>query len=396
MPEPFSAERLRELKARLDRDPTSRTFLQLAEEYRRAGRLAEAIQVLEAGVRIHPAYVAAQVVLGRTLLENGDPARAAVALQRAVELDPTQLVANRLLVETHLAMGETRAARERLDLYRLLNDRDTEIDRLDERIRELGGPPGAGSAKRRPIAGPSTRVRAPSFELPPPPAQPLMPLAAAESSPPSGRPKRSEQPFGPLLRFPFPGAPSAKAFAAASIFEIRTRHRATAAPLPPPSATSPPLPAPPPALAFEREDATAIWEPAVESQSAAPAPAEIEPEVAVAPPDLLPEGRMEEAPRQATSTLGELYLQQGHLADAEESFEAVLEARPADSAALAGLAEVRRRREEAEAAFFEVPGEGAEEQAAPVSAVGGLSSRKIVILRAFLQRMRKGSASHVS
>ena len=100
----------------------------------------------------------------------------------------------------------------------------------------------------------------------------------------------------------------------------------------------------------------------------------------------------------STTTLGELYLAQGHLADAEESFAAVLQTRPDDRAALLGLEEVRRRRQEAEEAFFDQDEPDSEVVAAPGAALagGGLTSRKILLLRDFLNRMRRGSGPHVS
>ena len=69
--------------------------------------------------------------------------------------------------------------------------------------------------------------------------------------------------------------------------------------------------------------------------------------------DLRPSAFRRRDERRATSTLGELYLAQGHLAEAEESFQSVLEARPGDTAALAGLVEVRVRMQRGdEAAAF--------------------------------------------
>ena len=79
MPEPFSPEQLNQLRQRWERDPKSRAFLQLAEEYRRAGRLGDAIHVLRAGLKEHPNYLSAQVALGRCLVETDD-ARAAIEI----------------------------------------------------------------------------------------------------------------------------------------------------------------------------------------------------------------------------------------------------------------------------------------------------------------------------
>ncbi|MCB1037069.1 MAG: tetratricopeptide repeat protein, partial [Acidobacteria bacterium] len=51
-----------------------------------------------------------------------------------LERDPTQLVANRLLVEAYIGQSEHAKATRRLDLYRLLNDGDPVIEELQERL----------------------------------------------------------------------------------------------------------------------------------------------------------------------------------------------------------------------------------------------------------------------
>ena len=123
------------------------------------------------------------------------------------------------------------------------------------------------------------------------------------------------------------------------------------------------------------------WEPV------APAPAEAFAEPAVAP--ALP---VSAAPKAASATLGELYLAQGHLDEAEESFQSVLLARPGDTAALAGLESVRQQRGDEAAAFAEdVP--AVEE---PRVIVGGLTARKAALLKDYLERIRRGARRHVS
>src|SRR5437762_1276050 len=87
------------LRERWERDRSSRIFLQLAEEYRRRGLHAEAIEVLETGLGYHPGYLAAQVALGRCRLEIGDVETAVAVFERVLTQDPTQAVASRLLVE---------------------------------------------------------------------------------------------------------------------------------------------------------------------------------------------------------------------------------------------------------------------------------------------------------
>ena len=107
------------LRERWERDRSSRVFLQLAEEYRRRGLLADALEVLQAGLAHHPGYLAAQVSLGRCWIEAGKPEAAAEVLTGVLAQDPTQAVASRLLIDVWLRLGEvdrTRAAIERCEL----------------------------------------------------------------------------------------------------------------------------------------------------------------------------------------------------------------------------------------------------------------------------------------
>ena len=53
------------------KDPTSRVFAQLADAYRKTGMLDEAIEVCVEGLKVHPSYNSARVVLGRAYLEKG-------------------------------------------------------------------------------------------------------------------------------------------------------------------------------------------------------------------------------------------------------------------------------------------------------------------------------------
>ena len=61
--------KIRDLERRLDLDPGSRLFVSLAEEYRKLGRMRDALGALQKGLLAHPGYVAAQVALGRVYVE---------------------------------------------------------------------------------------------------------------------------------------------------------------------------------------------------------------------------------------------------------------------------------------------------------------------------------------
>jgi tetratricopeptide (TPR) repeat protein len=89
------------LRRRVQQDPASIAFAQLAEEYRRIGELDEAVRVARAGLEPHPGYISARVTLGRALLELGRLDEAQVELETVVAAAPDNLSAIRALAEIH-------------------------------------------------------------------------------------------------------------------------------------------------------------------------------------------------------------------------------------------------------------------------------------------------------
>lgn len=129
--------RLNDLKQRWGQDPSSRLFLQLADEHRKLGQHQEAVAVLEQGLEHRPNDLSALVALGRSRLELENLEEAIEPLKTVVSRDPTHIVASKLLIEAHLQRGDAVKASERLQTYRLLNDRDPELDHLEYRLERL-------------------------------------------------------------------------------------------------------------------------------------------------------------------------------------------------------------------------------------------------------------------
>ena len=93
--------RIEELERRVQQDPASIAFGALAEEYRRADRLDEAIAVCRAGLERHPSYLSARVTLGRALQSLGQLDDARAEFERVIEVAPDNLAAIRALAELH-------------------------------------------------------------------------------------------------------------------------------------------------------------------------------------------------------------------------------------------------------------------------------------------------------
>lgn len=360
--------RIEELRKRLEKDPASRLFAQLAEEMRKEGQLEEAIQVCRDGLARHPTYPAARMTLGRALLDSGDYGSARTEFEQVVKNAPDNGLAHRFLGECQQEQGDTSGAATSYRTALMFAPGDAESA---ARLEALGGGPAAPTPVRAPVPPtPGRPMAAPRPQAPPPgsPARPPVPArpaatAAPVSPPPPGpapRPTPAPAPIaGRSAPVPPPPRPPVAAAAAAVAPPV-------AAPEPEPvaqaplarAAAAPPAPAPLDHSEGEgeapAEEAEVAAEPPpiklvdiledetfeLERPSEAPPvavdrAAEPPPAVAAAPAPAAVEGRAEfeldmdegaaVAPEPAASplasaTLAELYLQQG----AREQAEAVL------------------------------------------------------------------------
>jgi tetratricopeptide (TPR) repeat protein len=133
--------RIRDLKRRLELDPSSRLFVTLAEEYRKSGLLPEALSVLQKGLLAHPSYLSAHVALGRAYLEAGQITEAIATFTRVLSSDPGNLVSAKSLADIYMSRGEGVEAIKKYKLYRALSG-DRTVDDVIERLQvELAPPP---------------------------------------------------------------------------------------------------------------------------------------------------------------------------------------------------------------------------------------------------------------
>jgi tetratricopeptide (TPR) repeat protein len=98
--------RIEELRRRVQSDPASIAFAQLAEEYRRAGNYHEAIAACRGGLTIHPGYLSARVTLGRSLLEVNELDAAETELVYVLQNASENLAAIRGLAEVYHRRGQ--------------------------------------------------------------------------------------------------------------------------------------------------------------------------------------------------------------------------------------------------------------------------------------------------
>ncbi|MDE3156035.1 MAG: tetratricopeptide repeat protein [Acidobacteriota bacterium] len=144
--------RILELRRRVQQDPASIAFAQLAEEYRRAGDLQSAVRVSRDGLQRHPAYASARVTLARALVQLGDLDGAEAEFEQARRLAPDNLAAIRGLADLHQRRGQLGDAlaeyREALSLATNDPELETKVARL---AAEASGGVDAGSAIGAPV-----------------------------------------------------------------------------------------------------------------------------------------------------------------------------------------------------------------------------------------------------
>ena len=126
--------RIDDLRRRVERDPTSIAFAQLAEELRRAGHMQEAVETCRTGLSTHPGYVSARVTLARALTALDQLDEAQAELERVLRSAPENLTAVRGLADIARRRGNTREALMRYRAALSLAPNDPELQQIVARL----------------------------------------------------------------------------------------------------------------------------------------------------------------------------------------------------------------------------------------------------------------------
>ena len=470
--------RIDDLRKRLEKDPGSRLFAQLAEELRKDGDLEEAINVSREGLKRQPAYPSARMTLGRALFDTGDIAAARVEFETVLKGAPDNILASRVLAECLEGLGDLPAAVRQYKTTLALAPGDKQVqahlDAVEKKLKTAPAAPPPASSSAATMMMPAPAPPAPRSEggfepatdtspdryprperepAPPPPKPPdrdfaPIPLVAAdetfeleaahESTPtkvgggsasaaggdwvvgiatpmrpheaaPASAPAPEQtfpmpRPAYPEPAFPMPEEPPtveepapAPVARAEEAFELerpyeRPDQRADFSeeftPPTPEPPRLPPLPmeppAPPPEPPVVIPEPTLIVEPPAPPPMAAPAP----PVVAATP-------AAEPAPAEAdlsSSTLAELYFNQGFTDKALAVYRQLLQREPGNERARARLAEIEgleRHLREEEARGPEADRGGARD---PAAARRQAIERTIARLEGLLAAVKKGEA----
>jgi len=135
------------LTERIAKDPKSKLFVPLAEEYKKIGEIEMAIAVLTEGLKNNPGYVTAKSFLGRLLLDKGNLSEAQKEFEEVIKAIPDNVLAQRKLGDIHALQGRAQEALVFFKAVLTVNPKDPELKALVADIE-------AGRDVRGKIVGP--------------------------------------------------------------------------------------------------------------------------------------------------------------------------------------------------------------------------------------------------
>jgi hypothetical protein len=216
--DPMATSEIEKLERRYAENPQGLTFAPLAEVHRKSGDVARALELLRAGLELHPNYIPASIVLGRCHWDQGDLPAAESAFAHVLRLDDENVIALKSLADINERLerwGEAQRWLQRLVSVDRSNEEAREqLSRLEAAAKDRSARPAAPAAQPAASsnlpheidAAESTRTApAPSppaaaAPAPPAPAEPAaLDLTAAIADP---TPKAaSAEPKAPAIEF---------------------------------------------------------------------------------------------------------------------------------------------------------------------------------------------------
>jgi tetratricopeptide (TPR) repeat protein len=157
----MALEEIERLKDKIEKDPSSKLFVPLAEEYKKAGMYDEAIDVLAKGLEKQPAYLSARVSLAKIYVERGLPDKARDEFEKVIEAIPDNLYAHKKLAEIYKELGEKDSAVREFKMVLRLNPADEWAATTLAEIEEKPGKPVPKPAEEKIPETPHLEERAP-------------------------------------------------------------------------------------------------------------------------------------------------------------------------------------------------------------------------------------------
>jgi hypothetical protein len=181
---PMGTTEIEKLERRYAENPQGLTFAPLAEVHRKNGDVGRALELLRAGLELHPNYIPASIVLGRCHWDAGDLPAAESAFAHVLRLDDENVIALKSLADINERLerfGEAQRWLNRLlSIDRSNDEARQQLARLDTAKlatdRKSEPAPAVAAEVKPEVTDPPSGTSAP----PPEPKAPSSPLASEQ------------------------------------------------------------------------------------------------------------------------------------------------------------------------------------------------------------------------
>jgi tetratricopeptide (TPR) repeat protein len=130
-------DRIAKCQKILEGDPNSQIFAALAEAHRKKGELDRAFRICQNGLKIHPSYGSAHVVMAKINMDRGMFDWAEAEVNKAVEIDGNSRGIELLLAEIHIYKGEFASAIRLLKKLHAADPNNSQIKKLLDIARRI-------------------------------------------------------------------------------------------------------------------------------------------------------------------------------------------------------------------------------------------------------------------
>lgn len=130
-------ERIAKCNKILEENPSSQIFAALAEAYRKKNDLDKAFRICQNGLKVHPNYGSAHLVMAKINLDKGMYDWAETEVQKAVELEGATRSTDLLLSEIYIYKGDFNKACRMLEALHQADPNNEQITKLLDIARKI-------------------------------------------------------------------------------------------------------------------------------------------------------------------------------------------------------------------------------------------------------------------